>query len=64
MKVCRACNEEKDETEFYKTKNKSYPDSLLHQCKKCISDYRKQRKVQFEKPTYKFEKKEIIMSFD
>ena len=64
MKTCRTCNEEKDEKEFYKTKSKSYPDSLLHQCKKCISDYRKERKVYISKPEFKCVKGDFIVSFD
>lgn len=64
MKTCRSCNIEKEIKEFYKTKSKSYPDSLLHQCKKCISEYRKERKVYAEKPIFKVEKREIILTFD
>jgi hypothetical protein len=64
MKTCRDCGIEKEIKEFYKTKNRSYPDSLLHQCKKCISEYRKQRKVYAVKPSFKIVSKEIIFSFD
>ena len=64
MKTCRNCNIEKDIKEFYKTKNKSYPDSLLHQCKKCIAVYRKERRVLAEKPVFKIENREFTLSFD
>ena len=64
MKTCRNCNIEKDIKEFYKTKNKSYPDSLLHQCKKCISDYRKERRQISDKIVFKVEKREITLTFD
>jgi hypothetical protein len=64
MKLCRNCNEEKELKDFYKTKNRAYPDSLLHHCKVCISEYRKHRRIYVEKPSFKVEKKEIIFSFD
>lgn len=64
MKTCRNCNVEKEIKEFYKTKNKSYPDSLLHHCKKCISEYRKERRVYSDKPVFKVENREITLIFD
>jgi len=64
MKSCRNCNEDKELKDFYKTKNRAYPDSFLHHCKVCISEYRKQRRVYSDKPLFKVEKKEIIFSFD
>ena len=64
MKICRNCNLEKDLKDFYKTKNPAYPDSFLHHCKKCISDYRKQRRVYSQKPSFLVELKEITFSFD
>jgi hypothetical protein len=63
-KVCRNCQETKDVKDFYKTKNKAYIDNLLHWCKKCISKYRKEKRVCAPKATFMIEKKEIVFSFD
>jgi hypothetical protein len=63
-KVCRICNLEKESKEYYKTKNKSYPDSMLNSCKKCVAEYRKERRVLVTKPSFKVEVKEITYSFD
>jgi hypothetical protein len=62
--MCSNCNQEKESKEFYKTKNKAYPDSLLNQCKKCVSEYRKERREYVVKPAFKIEKREVIYSFD
>ena len=64
MKICRNCNLEKEDKEFYKTKSTSYSDSMLNQCKSCIKEYRKQRRILVEKPSFTIEKKEITYSFD
>lgn len=64
MKLCRNCRIEKDEKDFYKTKSKSYPDSHLHQCKSCIKEYRKEKRVYSEKPVFKVENKELTLIFD
>ncbi len=64
MKQCRTCKEDKEDKDFYKTKNKSYSDSLLNSCKICISKYRKERREYSIKPLFKKEIKEIIFSFD
>lgn len=64
MKQCRNCLKEKEMKEFYKTKSKSYPDSLLHHCKSCVSDYRKERRTYSEKPVFKVQNGEFILSFD
>jgi len=63
-KICKSCNSEKETKDFYKTKSKSYPDSLLNSCKACIKEYRKERRVYAEKPSFSIERKEIIYSFD
>lgn len=63
-KTCRNCSVEKDAKDYYKTKAKSYPDNLLHWCKKCIAEYRKERRVLATKPSFKIELKEIVYSFD
>ena len=64
MKICKNCNIECDISGFYKTKNKSYPDSLLSWCKKCISKYRKERRIKAVKPEFCVIVKDITFSFD
>ena len=64
MKTCSNCNKEKELTEYYKTKNKSYPTGLLNWCKICVAEYRKERRVLATKPSFKVEVKEITYSFD
>ena len=64
MKLCRICSLEKEPKDYYKTKNKSYPDSMLNTCKKCVAQYRKERRVYVDKPSFKIELKEITYSFD
>jgi hypothetical protein len=63
-KICKNCNVEKEPKDYYKTKSKSYPDSLLNWCKVCIKDYRKERRVYAEKPTFTIEKKEYTFQFN
>ena len=63
-KTCRNCSIEKETKDYYKTKSKSYADSLLHWCKKCVAEYRKERRVLATKPSFKVELKEITYSFD
>jgi len=63
-KVCRICNVEKEAKDYYKTKSKSYPDNMLNSCKKCVAEYRKERRVLAIKPSFKIELKEITYSFD
>jgi len=63
-KVCRICSVEKEAKDYYKTKSKSYPDNMLNSCKKCIAEYRKERRVLAIKPSFKIEVKEITYSFD
>jgi hypothetical protein len=63
-KVCRICSVEKEAKDYYKTKSKSYPDNMLNSCKKCIAEYRKERRVLATKPSFKIEVKEITYSFD
>ena len=63
-KICRNCNQELETTQFYKTKSKSYPDSMLNWCKGCIKEYRKEKRVYVEKPSFSIERKQIIYSFD
>ena len=62
--MCLNCNQEKESKDFYKTKNKAYPDSLLNQCKKCVLEYRKERRVYVEKPAFTIVQKEVVYSFD
>lgn len=64
MKICSNCSQEKELQEYYKTKNKSYPTGLLNWCKKCVAEYRKERRVLAVKPSFKVEVKEITYSFD
>jgi hypothetical protein len=63
-KVCRNCSIEKEAKDYYKTKSKSYPDSMLNWCKICVADYRKERRVLATKPSFKVEVTEITFSFD
>ena len=64
MKMCSKCSVEKELKEYYKTKNKSYPIGVLNSCKKCVAEYRKERRVLATKPSFKIELKEITYSFD
>jgi len=63
-KICRNCNLDLEFSNFYKTKSKSYCDSMLNWCKKCIKEYRKERRVYADKPSFVIERKEITYSFD
>jgi hypothetical protein len=37
---------------------------MLNWCKKCVAEYRKERRVLATKPSFKIELKEITYSFD
>ena len=63
-KICRNCNTQKEAKEYYKTKSKSYSDSLLNWCKVCIKEYRKERRIYAEKPSFSIEKKDITYDFN
>jgi hypothetical protein len=50
---------------FYKSKNsKSYPDGRIEWCKKCMTEYKKKKKIEVIKPVYKVVNGEIWFHFD
>jgi hypothetical protein len=63
-KQCRNCLKDLHVSRFYKTKSKSYPDSLINWCKVCISLYRKEKRIKVIKPSFKIEDRELTMDFD
>ena len=65
-KFCKKCNNFLELTNFYKTKNtKNYLDGHIDWCKKCLKDYRSEKKkVKDDKPMFYVEKKDLTMSFE
>ena len=68
-KTCRVCNNSKDESNFYRTKSTSYPDSHLNWCKECIKDYRRKKRESKHKDDIdtsfiRIERGEFIITFD
>lgn len=47
MKRCSKCGKLKDESEFYH--HKSSKDSLTHQCKQCMSEYRASKREHYKR---------------
>ena len=64
-KTCKNCNMNLEIDSYYKSINtRAYPDNRINVCKLCMREYKKNNREKKEKPCYRIEHINMVMTFD